>query len=70
MKVKVNHPQNNRDLKVLHFWSKCGDSSLNGSLTRVVVVSKLFVWTAEDYERNYNKKGMTVIKHYAQMIKW
>ena len=29
--------------------------SLNGSLTRVVVVSKLFVWTAEDYERNYNK---------------
>ena len=32
MTVKVNHPQNNRDLYqgLLHLWSKFGDPSLNG----------------------------------------
>ena len=32
LKFKVNYPQNNRDLNqgVLLFWSKFGDSSLNG----------------------------------------
>ena len=32
LKVKFNHPQNNRDLNqgLLHLWSKFGDPSLNG----------------------------------------
>ena len=32
LKVKVNHPQNNKDLNqgLLHLWSKFGDPSLNG----------------------------------------
>ena len=41
LKVKVNCPQNNRDLNqsLLHLWSKFGDPSLNGS--------QVIAWTSK-----------------------
>ena len=61
LKVKVNYPQNNRDLNqgLLHLWSKFGDPSWNGWWI-IVRTSKWLPHTRTDGRTHWQTQAMTI----------